>query len=193
MGAASFLVEAGIAPDAKILESVFARRFYASDNTRLVGGFDEPLYQPASAPGQQHSLYYREDFFASALHEVAHWCIAGYDRRQLTDFGYWYEPDGRDTPQQEAFLSVEFKPQALQWFFSKACRYPFRLSGDNLAGAGDAIQLDKSFEQRVIAQARAWCGTDLPTLACLFFSTLCEEFGTVDDLTRLEFLPSELE
>ncbi len=50
--------------------------------------------------------------FASALHEISHWCIAGKARRELVDFGYWYCPDGRDAMTQSQFEDVEVKPQA---------------------------------------------------------------------------------
>ena len=100
--------------DSRRLEEVFNRCFLLTENTRLVGGSAEPLYRPAGDGQEQHLLYYREDYFASALHEVAHWCIAGEARRQLVDFGYWYAPEGRDSQQQRAFESVEVKPQALE-------------------------------------------------------------------------------
>ena len=63
------------------VEQVFNDCFAHSCNTRLCGGADEPLYQPAATPAGFHALYYRGDYFASALHEVAHWCIAGAQRR----------------------------------------------------------------------------------------------------------------
>jgi elongation factor P hydroxylase len=125
-----------------------------------------------------HRLYYRSDYFASALHEVAHWCIAGERRRQLADFGYWYAPDGRSPQQQSAFEAVEAKPQALEWLFSLACGYRFRISVDNL-GATQAGEHDTApFRQRVLAQARAWQQSRLPPRAELFFSALSLEFGT---------------
>jgi len=72
------------------------------------------------------------DYFSSILHEVSHWCIAGLERRQLVDFGYWYEPDGRNEIKQREFELVEVKPQALEWLFTEACGIKFRLSVDNL-------------------------------------------------------------
>jgi elongation factor P hydroxylase len=102
-----------------------------------------------------HLLWYREDYFASALHEVAHWCIAGEQRRQQLDFGYWYAPDGRSPEQQGAFEAVEYKPQALEWFFSLACGYRFRLSADNLGMPGGEMPDASEFRGRVCEQARA--------------------------------------
>jgi len=156
----------------------------------MSGGFDEPLYQPAAGKEQSHELRYREDFFASALHEASHWCIAGPVRRQQTDFGYWYTPDGRSAAQQRAFESVEYKPQALEWFFSRACRHPFRISVDNLSSGCHST--DDAFERRVLAQARHWCLVGLPEDGARFFVALCREFGTQEDLGRLHFSLAEL-
>ena len=157
MSAASTAVPAEYIPSilcVKRVEAVFARCFLAKSDTRLLGGFDEPLYMPAAKGVKEHRLCYREDFFASALHEVSHWCIAGPARRLQTDFGYWYAPDGRNESQQIAFENVEYKPQALEWFFSKACGYRFRISVDNLErGCGNSLT-GNSFELRVLAQAR---------------------------------------
>ena len=89
--------------DSRRLEFVFNQCFAATEHTQLRGGAEEPLYQPASGAGGMHLLFYREDYFASALHEIAHWCIAGSARRRMVDFGYWYAPDGRDAQQQAAF------------------------------------------------------------------------------------------
>lgn len=163
---------------ARRLEQVFAGCFSRGWRTVLEGGVNEPYYQPASGERDMHRLYYRSDYFASALHEVAHWCIAGERRRQLADFGYWYAPDGRSPQQQSAFEAVEAKPQALEWFFSLACGYRFRISVDNL-GATQAGEHDTApFRQRVLAQARAWQQSRLPPRAELFFSALSLEFGT---------------
>ncbi len=124
-------------PDARILERIFADCFADAYRTLLVGGGEEPLYVPSSDPGVPHRIVYREDYFASALHEVAHWCVAGSARRGLDDYGYWYAPDGRDADQQVAFERVESRPQALEWIFSDACAFSFTLSADNLeAGLG---------------------------------------------------------
>ena len=117
--------------DATDLERIFADCFSASHRTVLVGGGDEPLYTPATddAPA---TILYREDFFASALHEMAHWCVAGAHRRTLVDWGYWYAPDGRTPEQQAAFERVEVLPQALEWIFADACGWRFQLSADNV-------------------------------------------------------------
>ena len=112
----------------------FADTFAEQYRTELRGGASEPLYQPGEN-GEPHRIFFREDYFSSALHEVAHWCVAGEARRQQLDYGYWYAPDGRDAGQQKLFERVEAKPQALEWLFSRACGRPFRVSIDNLDAA----------------------------------------------------------
>jgi hypothetical protein len=168
------------------LEATFAYCFAHSENTRLVGGASEPLYQPGESPMQANLLFYREDYFASALHEIAHWCIAGAARRKRVDFGYWYAPEGRSAAQQQAFEAVEIKPQALEWFFSLACGYRFRVSADNFLADG-TIPDTGAFRQRVAAQAVHYQRAGLPSRAAQFFAALSAEFGTHLDVRRLRF------
>lgn len=174
------------------LERVFNECFALPCGTRLLGGADEPLYQPARAEEECHVLYYRQDYFASALHEVSHWCIAGAQRRQQLDFGYWYAPEGRCAKQQLAFEDVERKPQALEWYFSKACNYPFQVSADNLelinAGAHDA----EAFQRAVLEQALVWQTVGLPARAAVFYGALCSEFQTVVTAEQLTFTLAQL-
>ena len=122
------------APLDRQIAAVFDRCFAGDYRTQLCGGAEEPLYVPAGSQGELHTVWYREDFARSALHEAAHWCIAGDARRQLDDYGYWYEPDGRNEVQQREFERVESRPQALEWFFAMAAGLPFRVSIDNLSG-----------------------------------------------------------
>ena len=159
---------------ASIIEQVFEACFYADYRTRLRGGAAEPLYLPAG--NDDAIIYYREDYAASALHEVAHWCIAGEDRRQLEDYGYWYAPDGRDAEQQRAFESVEVRPQAVEWHLALAAGVPFRISVDNLdapAGAGD------DFANAVLLQARLFCTGSLPPRAAEFRAALAARLGGI--------------
>jgi elongation factor P hydroxylase len=100
---------------------------FAQTHTKLVGGASEPLYEPGE---REARLYFREDYASSALHEIAHWCIASADRRQQPDYGYWYR-EKRDIKQQRTFETVEVKPQALEWIFSVAAGVGFRVSRDN--------------------------------------------------------------
>jgi len=175
------------------LERVFASCFADQLHTRLQGGADEPLYQPALQQGDTHVLYYRADYFASALHEVAHRCIAGAARRRQVDFGYWYAPDGRSRDQQQAFAAVESKPQALEWYFAKACGYRFRVSVDNLdIGSGELPDLS-NFRRQIYQQALCWQREGLASRAEAFFHSLCREFDTPATPDDLHFMLAELD
>ena len=115
--------------NANDIVEVFNSVFAESHGTTLIGGADEPYYRVADGKA---TIYFREDFIASALHEVSHWCLAGIERRQQNDYGYWYVAD-RDAEAQARFEAVEVKPQALEWLFSQLLGIPFRVSADNLA------------------------------------------------------------
>ncbi|MEH6670751.1 elongation factor P hydroxylase [Halopseudomonas sp.] len=120
--------------DCQDLIRLFNACFSGDYNTVLLGGAAEPEYLPADAEHRHHRILFTRDYFRSALHEVAHWCVAGAERRLLPDFGYWYAPDGRDAQQQRAFEQVEVKPQALEQLFCEAAGHRFSVSMDNLGG-----------------------------------------------------------
>ena len=113
------------------IAACFNRCFGHSRQVRMIGGALEPLYLPA-AEGRLAELYYREDFAASALHEAAHWCIAGHRRRLQMDFGYHYEAPPRSKAGQQRFFSLEIRAQALESIFTRAAGLEFRPSADNL-------------------------------------------------------------
>ena len=113
---------------AEEVSDIFTRLFGQRYRVRIAGGASEPLYV-ADAKGSALILF-RDDYVSSALHEIAHWCIAGRDRRAQDDYGYWYQPD-RDEVAQRRFELAESKPQGLERIFSAAADIPFRLSHDN--------------------------------------------------------------
>lgn len=159
------------------LVAVFNRCFAESMNTRLVKGGDEPIYLPADQDHSDHRIIFTRDYFASALHEVAHWCIAGPRRLLLEDYGYWYCPDGRSAEQQQAFEAVEIKPQAVEWLLHMACGHRFRVSIDNLNGdAGDP----RRFKDNIHTQVQTYCRQDFPRRAAIFARALADEFRMVD-------------
>jgi elongation factor P hydroxylase len=125
---------------------IFEATFYQSHNTRLVKGDDEPIYTPANNQTPYHQIVFAHGFYASALHEIAHWLVAGDKRREQEDYGYWYCPDGRDKNQQANFEAVEIKPQAIEWALSYAAGFEFNVSVDNLNGE-QTCRFD--FQQRV--------------------------------------------
>jgi len=103
-------------------------------HTRLVGGYDEPFYLAfrGDAPAE---IRFTRDYERSALHELAHWCVAGQARRMQDDYGYWYAPDGRTNAQQALFFQVEIEPQAIEKHFCAALEIPFDVSIDNLGNS----------------------------------------------------------
>lgn len=159
----------------KRLERVFALTFEPRFNTRLVGGYDEPSYLPASDQCHYHRLCYREDYFASALHEVAHWCIAGERRRSMEDFGYWYIPGARNQSAQIEFEKMESKPQALECLFSLACNFPFKMSVDNFAlDNRPSYYFCAQLAKHIVEYARC----SMPPRAAAFIQALQKEFAT---------------
>jgi elongation factor P hydroxylase len=174
------------------LERLFEQCFAARWRTVLIGGAEEPFYRPAARDLDRHRLYYRSDYFASALHEIAHWCIAGEQRRLQADFGYWYAPEGRDASEQRAFEAVEAKPQALEWLFSQACGYRFSVSVDNLCDEDGRLADTTPFKRQVVAAAQAWLARGVPLRAGLFFAALAAEFGTGLTLAEVNLDPAGL-
>mgnify|MGYP003127918997 CR=1 FL=1 len=147
----------------------FDTLFLESERTCLRGGAEEPLYEP---PGDGPAvIHFREDYRASALHEIAHWCIAGRVRRQQLDYGYWYAPDGRDAAQQQRFMTVEARPQAVEWCLARAAGLPFRLSLDNLDAPASARDM-RGFGEAVLAQVRSLQRNGLPPRAQRFHDHL---------------------
>ena len=121
-------------PSCTQLINLFNSLFLESHNTVLQLGGDEPIYLPADDKEPHNRVIFAHGFFASALHEIAHWCVAGDERRKLEDFGYWYKPDGRTEDEQTLFEKVEVAPQALEWIMAQACGLRFNFSADNLSG-----------------------------------------------------------
>ncbi|UNU72713.1 elongation factor P hydroxylase [Moraxella nasovis] len=119
--------------------------------TALVRGDGEPEYF-APYDGKPARIEFAHGFFQSALHEISHWCIAGFDRRQIDDFGYWYQADGRNKDAQALFEQVEIKPQAVECLLSLACGRYFYVSQDNLNADFDTS--NSTFAADVFTQAQ---------------------------------------
>ena len=166
------------------LITLFADTFSETQKVSLLGGADEPLYLPARDDNPAE-IHFRDDYFSSALHEIAHWCIAGAERRKQVDYGYWYVADGRDAQAQEAFFKAEVKPQALEWLFSLACDYPFRVSVDNVvAGEHESDwsyweQLEQAkghFQTLCYKQIVLWENSGLPQRGKLFMTACANKY-----------------
>ncbi|WP_285259491.1 elongation factor P hydroxylase [Halopseudomonas bauzanensis] len=155
--------------DCQDLIRLFGDCFAADFNTRLIGGAPEPVYLPADADEPMHRIIFTRDYYRSALHEIAHWCVAGAARREQVDFGYWYAPDGRSADQQSAFEQVEVKPQALEWLFCAAAGHSFRVSLDNLSGESTD---PTPFKTRVVEQVHAYLSGGIPERPARFIDAL---------------------
>lgn len=167
------------------LISLFNRCFAKEYNTRLVSGDDEPIYLPADDQVPYNQIIFAHGFYASALHEISHWCIAGKQRRLQEDYGYWYCPDGRDSQTQQQFEQAEIKPQALDWLFCVAADYPFNVSCDNLDGN---VQPDRvAFQRQVHQQVMIYLQQGMPLRAARFIDAL-QNFYHTPALTAEHFL-----
>lgn len=131
------------------LINLFNQLFLDSYNTVLVLGDEEPVYLPADSEHAHHRIVFAHGFYASALHEISHWCVAGSERRKLEDFGYWYNPDGRTAEEQIEFEKVEIRPQAFEWILSVAAGHRFHFSADNLSSG---IGASDEFKKNVLNQ-----------------------------------------
>lgn len=152
------------------LINIFDETFYSSTNTRLEKGADEPVYLPVDEQCEYNRIIFAHGYYASALHEIAHWCIAGNQRRKLQDYGYWYCPDGRNQTQQQEFEQVEVKPQAIEWAFCLATGHKFNVSTDNLNG----FQADtQAFTAKVTSQLKCYQQNGFPERAQHFIDALC--------------------
>lgn len=156
------------------LEALFARCFKESHNTVLIGGAAEPIYQTADNSHDHHRIYFTRDYYASGLHEIAHWLVAGDARRQQEDYGYWYAPDGRTFEQQTEFEKVEVKPQALECILSRAAGFSFRVSADN-AEAGLLPGAD--FCTAIFEQVLSYCRGSLNDRSRKLIVALSEFYG----------------
>jgi len=159
--------------DPDILIELFDALFERREHCVLRHAADEPLYLPAEA-GRPATILFAHGFFASALHEIAHWCLAGRLRRRWLDYGYWYQPTGRDRAAQAAFQHAEARPQALEWQFHIAAGSTFVPSVDN-PGRVD-IDTD-GFHAAIVAEAALLQRDGLPPRARIFAAALAERFA----------------
>lgn len=170
------------------LIDLFRNTFEKTYRTHLVYGGDEPLYSPAKEPNEYHQIFFAHGYFSSALHEISHWLVAGEQRRQMVDYGYWYEPDGRNEQQQVLFEKVEIKPQAIEWILSKACGYRFQLSVDNLNQPYWDI---RPFRESILNQIKLYCEQGLPDRVLRLRQAMCDFYQTSQELKFEHFINPE--
>lgn len=165
------------------LVQLFDTCFAASHHTCLVSGDGEPMYL-AARDGKPAQIVFANGYFASALHETAHWLVAGKTRRTQDDFGYWYLPDGRTQAQQAAFEQVEVKPQALEWILATSCGFRFRFSADNLSGEAHDM---RPFQQAVWRRVMDLRATGLAARTRRFSAACAAFYGVADPLDPLHY------
>ena len=128
-----------------LFDSCFAEEF----NTRLIKGDDEPIYLPADDETPYHRIVFAHGFFASALHEISHWCVAGKARREQVDFGYWY---------------------------CVAAGFPFNVSCDNLEGDVEPDRI--AFQRRVHVRVMTLLEQGIPERPARFIRALQHYYQT---------------
>jgi elongation factor P hydroxylase len=163
-------------PIANRIAQTFNDAFLASHHTMMRGGAAEPLYEPAvgATPAQ---IVFTHDYPASALHEAAHWCFAGPQRRARRDYGYWYVPGPRNPLQREAFFRVEADVQALEAVFARTCGVRFVVSADDFEASPEELERFETVVTRRLAVLR----TALPARARRFCDALAAAFATHAD------------
>lgn len=115
----------------KELATVFNMTFNESEQTILMATDDEPCYLPKDEQYPFNRIYYTKDSYTSLMHEVAHWCRAGKERRQLPDYGYWYQAEDRSPEAQQLYVASESKTQALEWIFCVAAGVCIQIIPEN--------------------------------------------------------------
>jgi elongation factor P hydroxylase len=142
-------------PVAERIAQTFNGEFLASHRTLMRGGATEPRYEPAAGatPAQ---IVFTHDYPASALHEAAHWCLAGRLRRTRRDYGYWYVPGPRDSRQRDAFFGAEADAQALESILARACGVRFVISADDFAASPHELErFEHAIARRVAVRQAA--------------------------------------
>ncbi|EWH08883.1 hypothetical protein DS2_15184 [Catenovulum agarivorans DS-2] len=174
--------------DIQDLIQLFNTTFVHSHNTVLVKGEDEPIYYPANNK-QPAQVVFAHGYYASALHEIAHWCLAGIERRKQVDYGYWYNPDGRNEQQQKAFEQVEIKPQAIEWILSVAAGFNFKVSCDNLNGSYEPNRHE--FRHKIHQQVTIYLHQGIPERAKHFAEQLSKFYQIDQPFSLKRFNPHE--
>jgi len=159
-------------PVAARITDTFNRLFGVSRGVCMVGGGAEPLYEPACG-AQPARIVYTIDYPASALHEAAHWCIAGATRRRLRDYGYSYAPGPRTPASRAAFFASECDVQAVEALLAEACGVRFVVSADDFAASDAELAAFERSVRAAIEQRRA---RGLPARAARFREALLAEF-----------------
>lgn len=144
------------------LITLFNDLYKESEETILINGGEDPIYLPKNESSSFNQIIFQENYFASALHEIAHWCIAGKERRKLVDYGYQYQPNIYSTNDRNIYEKLETKPQAIEWIFCLATGTPFYVSiGDDWP----VREINPDFRYNIYQQAIYYFQHGLPRRA----------------------------
>ncbi len=162
--------------DCQQIKDIFEQTFGPTHHIQLIGGAEEPLYLPRECVSGHswNKLIYTLDYPASALHEIAHWCLASDTQLRLKDWGHWYVPDGRTAEQQSIFQRAEVRVQAVEWMLSISAGRPFRESSDNLNGE---MPDDCYFRNQIYQQVLNFCQQGFPERARILFNAFTAACG----------------
>ncbi len=162
--------------ETKQLISLFNNTFEEQYNVILLSDSDEPDYRPCNSDCATNVINFANGYINSALHEIAHWVIAGESRRKLADYGYWYEEDGRDSQQQMLFQQLEIFPQAVEKAFCEAMSRQFNASIDNLLSPSNSVQRAQ-FEADIESKKKQLEIEGFPKRAEQFLGVLTKQFN----------------
>lgn len=141
-----------------ITDREIAGRFNAGPGRRartlLVGGAPEPMYLPGCAR-RPALIRYTRNYAQSALHEIAHWCLASPAKRAKEDYGLWYQPPPRSGEDQARFYAAEVPVQALEMLLARVCGLGFHFSADNPGADGGSAR--QAFEASVVRRFETLC------------------------------------
>ena len=144
------------------IEADFHSLFLESHRTQLRARAGDPVYLPAASATDLSQIIYSNHFWRSALHELAHWFIAGRQRREQRDYDYWYQPERSKAKLQRDFLAAEIKPQALEWHLCSALGQDFFVSLDSFGEDQETLHW---FRTAVKDEALRRLRSELPTRA----------------------------
>ena len=135
---------------------------FSDHSVVMHGGYREPMYIPGMDVAE---IRYTLGHTASALHEAAHWCIAGRRRRRNTDYGYFYEPPPRSGMHRVRFEDVEIEAQSVEVLLAEAAGSQFQPSADDV---DVPLFLLEAFSSRILERARERRQVGLPKRADKF-------------------------
>lgn len=170
-------------PPADEIITLFNDLYGARENTWLTRAEDDPCYLPGRGGQPRNLICFAHGFYTSALHEIAHWLLAGPDRRRLVDYGYWYQPGERSDAVRSRFFAVEKNNQSLEWFLTVAAGIRFFVSVDEPAMPAGRLQ---EFRRAVAERARQRVMEGLPAAAAPLLQALTGRYGTTAALSSLQ-------